>query len=367
MRIQLALEVAEDIFRDFDDALIPKKFDELVEALQQQINSPNEQTQLKVVEVRDQIFDALDNSRFNDYPPSLDLILDEMDVRNFLGKNLKQLVANAFEGNDLTPASVKADISQLRDYVAKVWQEAEQLGISARYFEMYPDDVEFNEYEFSIVVPRNYVDNELDDFGTELKRLNKTFSVFNEIATGSREDFKIRAISSSELSIFLDSLPATALVIVTALERLAAFYEKILNIIVLQRQVKNVDDMPSDVSDGIKKYIDDQIEKGLDGITSSLENEFFSTVEKGRKNELRTEVRKALTEIANRYDNGFLFDVRGGDPKQENDDDESDKTPSKADLERFQRIQKAREKVRLFRSESEPVLKLTNEDSEKSS
>lgn len=359
MRAQLALEVANDIFWELDRNLVTSKFDKLVSALEQQVSSPNETNQLEVAEQRDQLYRIFETSKFNSYPPSLELVLSDMGVENLLGLNMKRRLEGAFQGNQLTPASALEIVKELRDSIETLYGKSEEFVITAGYFELRPDDLEYNEYEFSIAIPRGFVDNELNNFGSELKRLDRTFSVFSELATGSREDFKIKSISSSDLTIILESTPAIALAIVTALERLAAFYEKILNIISLHRQISAVDDMPNKVSEELKKHIEAEIKKGIQESTKSLEKEYMKGIPAARKNELRTEIKAALTEIASRMDNGFLFDVRGGDPEATETEDEEQTEPNDdEDMQRYRRISAAREKVRLFRAESEPVLRL---------
>ncbi|WAT16904.1 hypothetical protein OZN62_08115 [Aurantiacibacter sp. MUD11] len=347
-----------------DSELIPNKLDKLVTALQQNAEATNESTQLRVAELRDGLFESLDRSRFNNYPPSLDAILEEMGVKAWLGQNLRRKLEAAFVGNEVTPAAVKAKVAEIRDTVKRIWADAEQLGISAARFNIERDKNAFNEYDFAIIIPRSFVSNELDDFGAELKRLDRIFSVFNEIATGSREDFKIKSISSTDFSIILESAPATALVIATALERLAAFYERVLNIIVLQRQVLGEDRMPEAVKKGFEEHVESEKQIGIQEIVEELEKEFFNKKNEGRRNELRNELRANLTEIARRFDSGFLFDVRGGEPEESDPEDENAKKPKAIDLKRYERIKAARERIRLFKGQSRPALQLTKPEDE---
>ncbi len=357
MRVETALELAEDIFRDFDSQLILNKVEKLIAALRQAATQPSEQNQIAVADLRGQVFDALEQSRFNDYPPSLELALDELKVRPWLGLALKSKIENALQGNDLTPAAAAEKLQKVYDRVREIWHQAEQFGISASHLNLFEDENSFNEYDFTIIIPRRFVNNELDDFGVELKRLDRIFSVFTEIATGSRENFKIKSISSTDLTVILESSPATALLIATALERLATFYEKILNIVVLQRQVFGTDRMPQEVKDGFEKHVDSEKKAGIELISDELEEQFFKDIDAGRRNELRTELRTTLTDIAKRYDVGFLFDVRGGEPPDPEKAIKEEK-PKQVDLKRYQKIKSSRQVIRRFRAQSEPLLQL---------
>ena len=357
MRVETALEIAEDIFRDFDNHLLLNKLEKLITALRQAAAQPSEPNQIAVAELRAQIFEALDKSRFNDYPPSLELALSELKVRPWLGLALKSKIEGAFHGNDITPAAAAEKLQEIYDRVYKIWNESEQLGISAATLNLFEDENSFNEYDFTIIIPRQFVNNELDDFGVELKKLDRIFSVFTEIATGSRENFKIKSISSTDLTIILESAPATAVLIATALERIAAFYEKILNIVLLQRQVFTSDRMPESVKSGFEEHVNSEKKRGLEQITKELEKEFLKENDPGRRNELKNELRSTLADIARRYDVGFLFDVRGGEPPKTDPDEKVGKAKA-VDLKRYERIKDARKVIRQFRAQSEPLLQL---------
>ena len=358
MRAETALEVIGDIFWELDQDEILPKLDALISALEQQVNAPSEEAQLAAVSARDAIFETLSGSMFNDYPPSLTTVLEEMGSQALLGTKLRSRIELAFAGNDLTPASALEKIRLLRDSVDKLYKKSDEYVAASRYFKVEQDTLAFNEYEFAIAIPRHFVNNELDDFGKELTKLDRIFSVFNEIATGSREDFKIKSISSSDLTVVLESAPAVAVMIVTAIERLATLYERVLGIIKLQREVTKVDGMPDKVAGGIQEYIDSQIAKGVDEVSKSFQGD-LRKIESGRRNELRTELKNALREIASRLDTGFLFDVRGGQPEQEappNPEEQTQEERNQRDT--LERVTASRNIIRRLRIESGPILQL---------
>lgn len=356
MRVETALEITDDIFRDYDSELIPSKLEQLVSALKLSANQPSEHHQMMVVEARTKLYESLEISRFNDYPPSLELALSELGVREWLGLALKQKLEAAFEGNDITPAAVAQKVEEIEKKVRRLSNQAEQFNISADTFRLYKDKNQFDDYDFTVIVPRNFVSNELDEFGAELKKLDRIFGVFTEISTGSRENFKIKTISSTDLSIVLESPAATALVIATALERIAAFYEKILNIIVLQRQVFSQDRMPKAVKDGLEEHLESEKKVGIESILEDLEREFLNVEDEGRRNELKNELRSSLNEIAKRFDAGFLFDIKGGAPEEPVD--QRRRSGKQIEIRRYERINAARQTIRKFKAQSEPLLRL---------
>ena len=364
MRAQTALTVVGDIFEDLEEGGIVPLFQTLVAAMQNQVNSPNEQTQLEVGKSRDALLKTLKRSRFNNYPTSLFALVETMDVEHLLGERLRQSILRSFSGNEITPATALAQIEDLSSQVQTLYQTAEQYISSSEYFELLRDDLDENDHEISVVVPRGFVNNELDDFGKELVKLDKLFSVFVEIETGSREDFKIKTISSSDLTVVLESAPGVALLIAVSIERLAVFYERMLNIIKVHKELRQFDDLPASVGSEMQTYIDEKIAEGIQQATTEILAGKLQGIDAGRKNELQTELQNALGQLAKRLDSGFLFDIRAGEPAGPAEGEQETKA-QKIDRERYDRISSARKKIQAMRIQSQPVLKLPKDSEDR--
>jgi hypothetical protein len=225
---------------------------------------------------------------------------------------------------------------------------------SSKYFEVGPDTPEGEDFEFSIIIPRGAVDNELDQFGRELVKLDRLFRLFCELATGSRDDFKIKAVSSSDLTILLHAVPAVALILVTTFERIAAAYERLLNIITLQRGLKKTN-APDSVLEPMRKFIEKTVKAELESAAKELERGYLRKIDQGRRQELKTELRNALKEISSRYDRGYVFDVRGNETDliNETEDPASKEPPS---IRRV--VAEKRQRLKLPKAEDTPILGL---------
>lgn len=148
-----------------------------------------------------------------------------------------------------------------------------------------------------------------------------------------------------------------------SIERLAVFYERILNIIKLQKELARFDDMPDGINDQMRSYIDGKIEEGINQATKDLLKGKMRGVDSGRKNELNTELQNTLNQIAKRLDSGFQFDVRGGEPSEIEEGEQETQT-QKIDRERYQRISAARDKIRSFKIQAKPILSLPRDSDE---
>jgi len=306
MRAERLLQVINDILADISRLRILRLFGQLESTLGRSTTDPSEENQAAVVRARTELTTALNRSRFNSYPASLRQILEELGVEKTVGAALASDIDDAFAGNNITPAFVLKKVQQERKYVEALQREARRYSRSLKYFEVGPDELDPGEFEITVAIPGKAVNCELGSFGRETIKIDKIMGVFSEIATGSRESFKIRAISSSDLTVFLDSLPAVAALVAASLERIATLYERVLSIIKLHREMKQKD-LPADVLDPMKSHIDQAVKKGLEEIAVKLEEEHFSKMEKGRKQEIRKEIRHALEDLAARFGQRIPF------------------------------------------------------------
>jgi hypothetical protein len=164
----------------------------------------------------------------------------------------------------------------------------------------------------------------------------------------------VRAVASTDPTYYLASVPAVALCIATALERAAALYEKVLNIIKLHRDLRAAE-VPKPVLEGMKKHIDDTVAKGLGAIARQIEKEHFPKIDEGRRPELKIELKKALEDIARRLDEGYTFDVRGEAPAPP-EEGEEETANSRAIREAARIVEEVRPQLQRFEAEEEPIL-----------
>jgi hypothetical protein len=325
------------------------------------LGSPTPENQSAVANKRDELISALERSRFNNYPIGLDHYLREMDIGGYLPKSLIGDLRLAFSGNDITPSITKEKFEEIRRLAIRLIDESKSHLDSSEFFEIYSDAPEDGKFDFSITIPRDSVDNELDNFGRELIKIDKILGVFCEIATGSRDDFKIKSISSSDLTVVLESIPAVAVMIATALERVSSLYERVLNIIKLHKEMKD-NKLPDSLIKGAEKFIKETLEKEIEQAAKDIEENYLQKTEATRRNELRTELKNSLREIASRFDRGYIFDVRGSSPP-ENEEDNGSAEPHTPAWQR-KVVAEKREKLKHFKVQDQPILGLPEPDND---
>jgi len=197
--------------------------------------------------------------------------------------------------------------------------------------------------------------NRLDKFGKEISELNKILNVFAEISTESRPDFTIRGVSSSDFSIFIDSLQEIGACLTFALSPLISNYKNLLEIKKLRNELKK-QNVPKENLKGIEDYAKDVMEKGIEDLIPKIMKEFYQGNDHGRKNELKIELRSSLKKIANRIDRGFNIEIHSEPIKEEESENDSDKSK---DLNKYYKmINNSKETLKFLKQNGEPILSL---------
>lgn len=360
MRAETVVEILKDFLSDLESLKIEERFQTLLTSLENLSSAPSPENQAIVKTEKDAIISAFEASTLNSLSMTQQLYtqqlyIEEMALGDFMPSALKKDVEAAFGGNDLTPSITSEKVTEARDKFSRLINESKAFTSASEFFEIYADQPEEGSFDFSISIPRSAVSNELDEFGRELVKLDKLFGVFCEISTGSRDDFKIRSISSSELTVVLESLPAVAVLIATALERISSLYERILNIIILHRSMKE-SKVPDSVLKDMEKFIQKSLKEEIDEAAKQIENGVLRQIEQARRNQLRTELRNSLKEIASRFDRGYVFDVRGPEDVRE---PEAEGSESLINAQK-RIVAEKRERIRYFKVQDKPILGLTD-------
>lgn len=356
MKTERLLEIAKDLQADLQTTNIINLLDQLIAALQNQINSPNAQHQETISTTLKTIQTNLDESRVNTYPVSWMREIERLDISKFFGGNLAEWLKSSFERNQIIITETLKQVQFIRTRLNAIQTSISQLISSLAELHIQTEELQSGEYEITIEIPREAVNNEIRELGKEFERLDRVLSVFSEIATGTREPFHIRAIASSQLMALLDSVPATAAMVALALERMVTVYEKVLHILTMYKSLAQTD-LPKEVLDKIQDHVAVSVKSGIEDYAKELELTRFEKVPQARRAELGTELRMALSEIARRLDEGYGFDVRGGPVPPEDKAKPDD--AAKVEVRKFQTIvNNARQRIRLFKPQGEPILRL---------
>ena len=354
--------IAQAVQQDIQKTQSENLLQQLVQHLQNQVNQPNQpQHQQKVSETLANLFQNLDQAPSNNFSPTWIQTIEEIGADGLLGVNLRSKIDEIFSRNQITPSVALEEIKQLYDKVVKLREAISHIISGFNLLNIGADILEEGEAEIGVLVPRDYVKNQLEDFGRELTELNQIFNTFAEVATGSRPSFEIRTISSSDLTVFLDLVPPIAACLAVAVERTIALYKKLLEIRKLHADLQE-QGVPKQKLKGVKDHANELMENGFEELIPELMDEFYKGKDDARKNELTNHLRFALKKIANRIDRGFNVEIRV-QPITDTEEDESGEEVSEI-AQYIEAIQSKTESLQFIKPDGDPILSLPESKSD---
>jgi len=330
---------------------------ELSQALANQISSPQEPSyQTEVAESLKKLITALRAAPSNQFPPTWKEALEELGAADLFGIPLAERIEGIFSRNQITPVVAQEEIEGIHQRLLVFYEAIKQVISAFSGLKIGAEELLPGTAEMGILVPRDFVDNKLDEFGAELKELNDIFAVFAEVATGSRPGFPLRSISSSNLSIFLGLAPGIAACVAVAVERIVALYKQLLEIRKLQGELRE-QGVPDKSLKGIEDHANAFMDEGIDDVVTSLLTDFYKNADGARKNELKIELGYSLRKIANRIDRGFNIEVRVEPPAKADGE-----ATSPDDVNYAEMVESAAPNLQFLKREGKPILSLTEGD-----
>lgn len=355
MNVERLHVIAIAIRDDINKTNIENSLQQLIQNLQNQVNQPqNTNFQQQVSQLRNTIFQSLESAKSNDFSPTWKQVIEELGLKDILGIALKDRIESIFLRNQITPATALQELQGIHKQITSTKGPLDQMINAFQQFKIGIEKLEPGECEIGVLIPRSFVKNFLHGFAEELENLNKIFTPFEELTTGTREGFKIKTISSTDLSIFFSSHAITAAGIAAAIERIIEAYKKLSEIRLINKQLSDIG-VPDDKSKGILDYSNEIVEGEIEKVSTELVDKYYKKDDE-RKHELKTAIKFSLRKIANRIDRGFNIEVKA-EPFKES----SEQTPKKQQEESkkaITEIQNKAKSLQFLKLDGEPILSL---------
>lgn len=322
---------------------------------------PNPQSQNELGNSLKQLYSHVESSPSDSFSPAWKQALDDIGGTDLVGGKLADKVRCILERNGITPSlacdeleELSKSLEEFKTAVDNVVSGLERLGIGAE--ELAP-----GECELGVLIPRQAVHASMDEFGQELQDLDLIFGTFSEVASGKRETFEIKTISSSDLMVFLAATPPVAACIAHAAEKVINVYKSLLEIKKLKGELEK-QGLAEDEMKGITDHATSMMDKGIEKLTIEVVEEYYQEKDGGRKNELKNAVRIALNRLANRIDKGFNIEVRA-EPLAEDEDEEGQQEEVGEAREHVERVIAAAQTLRFMKPEGGRLLELPEKPS----
>jgi hypothetical protein len=335
---------------------------ELAQSLRQAVSEPNDPAhQQRVSALRTELNEVLASAPSNSFSPAWRTALEELGIADLVGEQLRIRIEQIFERNEITPSVAADEMTPIAEKVQELEVALDQVHSSFTFFEIGAEKLAPGEFEIGFLIPRDRVHDDLEALGNEFIELTRILGPFLEISTGSRGEVQVRSISSSAFGAFLESAPATALIVAGVLERLISAYKKVMDIRVAYQTLKE-----AKAKDKVLKEVAAEAEASMTNDIKAIVKDVLaeaSEVEKGRANELRKELTVAINSLANRIDQGYIVDVRAPELPAE-DEEGQDGEPGEEDpalREVTEKVRAKQESLKFANDTGQTILMLPEE------
>lgn len=309
-------------FQDYD---LLSHLQKTATALKQSISQPDAPTASAFKNQLTSLSKILEQCPSNNAAPSRRKAYKELGAEDKIGIGLLNKINAILSANNITPADALASIQKTNTEVKEFHQTITTLSDGLEKIEAEYDELKAGEQEIGISIPESVLKANLSNVEEEIKCIKELLNVLSEIATGKVGHYSIRTIGSTELEIFLITVPIVVRCVAKAIEGIVALYKQQLEIKKVKLELEHLK-MPDIVTKPYDEHTKEIIQKEINVIAKELIEDYYKGKDGGRKNELTTHLSKVLGYMAERIDKGATFEVRVGlpekpeEPKEENEE-----------------------------------------------
>lgn len=343
--------------KEMDSQGIVNSIQTLTSLLGQVANNP-QQTQ-KLGQVLTQLYKKLENAQSDSFSPAWRQVLEEIGGSDLLGNNLANRLHEIMERNEITPSIAFEEVQDIAKSIQAFKTAVDNVVSGLKGIQIGAEELEPGECEIGVLIPREAVHSNMVEFGEELKELDFILGTFSEVASGKRQTFDIKTISSSDLMVFLYAIPPVAACIAHAAEKIITLYKTLLEIKKLKGDLKK-QGLAEEEMEGITEHAASKMKCGIEELTAEIIEEYYKGTDGGRKNELKNAVRIALNKLANRIDQGFNIEVRA-EPLEVKDLEEEEQRGPDKNAKYLKTVVDAGKTLRFMKPEGDRLLRLPEE------
>ncbi len=321
MNAERLFKVATEIVTDIKNNDIVSLLEEFNRSFSRIVSAPNQQQyQTSFQTAREALFGALESSSINSFNVMDYQIIKEIGGADLLGRSLKQRILSVENhgGINITPSVAYEMFKKIYDAFINFNKSLEQLISVFSEFGLRSENfLDKNQAEVSILMPRNIIDGDLKKFETDVKNFRDFLDLISEV---SGEAYRIEKVASSDFEMYVLSGLLYASCVSQALNPILDTFIRILDIREAYKKLKE-SGIPKETIQPLQDYENSLIE---DTIEKSQERLLAHCADEGRKNELATKSKRALTTIVEKFNNGYQVSVSLSEEWQNEEENDSE-------------------------------------------
>lgn len=270
---------------------------------------------------------VLSLSSMNKPYPTLAALLDSINAQQYVGDQLFQNIENVIEKNGMSPQLAAASLREFMAKVVSFYQEITAIDNAFTQLEVEYSKLDSGEGEIGISIPKPEGKRLLSDLAATAKAWDRALRPFVELADPNHEPVEVRTISSSDWQFYLTAGVTVLVTLSGAVSQLNTLLQKMVETKKLIKQLAG-----QGMSETSTAPLMLEVENMLNSGTRQLAEKIVEknpSADKGRANELKTEMTRSLGFIASQMAVNVTIEIRYLPPLpperlEENEDNDAD-------------------------------------------
>lgn len=357
-RLAAALSVVRD---DFSSHRFVARVQKLAELANTASENPTDATHQDEFQKQfEQLVQSLSTSRADRVPLSIAKALQGLQVRDLTGTSLAASLNAIIDARPFLLGAAAKKLTSLASEVETSYNLIERTLGGLLKLGIEPAGLELNEYEVGVLMPTSFTNDDLRVLEAQSKVWIRALDALTEYSAGKRPDrIPVRSLSSSSFDLFLSLDPEGAIALLIVVGGVAG----ILTAAVSARKKRTdleEDGYPRAVTDEMKRYEAELIEKGKAEILEKVYQRKAKELDEGRANELKTQIRISVDAVLEVMNEGV--DVEVSPPPAPDEEEAQEIANVRAEIEEMRnRLERS---LRRLPDRTKPLLELPKSDSD---
>ncbi|MCH1539306.1 MAG: hypothetical protein L7S43_04950, partial [Flavobacteriaceae bacterium] len=182
MNVEKLNSLAYDLVEENKTLKYVTKFQTALGTLQNVINQPQQaQHQTNLAKQLTDLKASLSKSLVNTLSPAWYQVLVELEIDDVFGERLYNSIDKILSTNQITPAKAKTDLDILFNKLNDKMTAFTSVVNGLESLEIGYDELDKGECEIGVLIPREYIKNDLGKLGDEIKELTFIFNNYSEL------------------------------------------------------------------------------------------------------------------------------------------------------------------------------------------
>jgi len=301
------LAVVDDIETEFNNGFL-EALTALIQEYTAARDTPAQDNTPAIKVAFDALTSSVKSSVFADYPPSKVAILDAIKALHRVGPGFEGRLNEILSVSGQTTAGIVTGLTELQADLRRFQKACSQTKTGLQSLGVIPYTLEVGAFEAGILIPEELVDSQLGNLVKELEAWNRIVRGFQEIAGEEEREVVVTGLASGSYEVYIPLGIVAASILARTIGKVLEWYRQILELRKLRLEIQKLG-APASEPEVYKKHERDTLEKNILEFAKEIIQESNSKLDPTRKNELETQIKLSITQIARFVDKGGIVEV----------------------------------------------------------